>query len=181
MSLTTGGRASGATSTRSNPASSAFALASSIETIPNCSPSPLIRRTGLIRIWSLSRTFCSLMARTSALRSLGHPPGIQPPGASTKKKDPVEPGLNAMTERLSPPSVIQTRRSLRVGGDRKVGGWLPPLPIVSRKIEKPRVRSRLPELRGPHFHPSPPPFRARPTLGPPGPRGKCRLSRSWSA
>lgn len=55
MSLTTGGRASGATSTRSSPRSSARSRASSIETIPTCPPSSSIRRTGLIRICSFIR------------------------------------------------------------------------------------------------------------------------------
>jgi hypothetical protein len=33
-----------------------------METMPICSPSSLIKRIGLIRIWSLTLIFCSLMS-----------------------------------------------------------------------------------------------------------------------
>ena len=62
MSLTTGGRASGATSTRSSPRSKARSRASSIETMPTCPPSSSIRRTGLIRICSFIRIFSWLIS-----------------------------------------------------------------------------------------------------------------------
>src|SRR5215208_1709751 len=55
MILTTGGRAVGATSTRSNPRSIAAAKASSIGSTPSCSPAAVITRTGLIRIIRLTR------------------------------------------------------------------------------------------------------------------------------
>ena len=59
MILTTGGRAVGATSTRSCPRSSANANASSMASTPNCSPSLPITRTGLIRIWRFTLTLFS--------------------------------------------------------------------------------------------------------------------------
>src|SRR5439155_1271951 len=55
MILTTGGRASGATSTRSSPRACAAAMASSIGSTPSCSPSFAITRTGLMRICLLTR------------------------------------------------------------------------------------------------------------------------------
>src|SRR6476620_2067302 len=55
MILTTGGRAVGATSTRSSPRSIAAANASSIGSTPSCSPAAVITRTGLIRIIRLTR------------------------------------------------------------------------------------------------------------------------------
>src|SRR5271155_4793792 len=57
----TGGRSMGETSTKSNPASCATRMASTIGTIPNCSLFSLIRRTGEIRICSLQRNPCWLM------------------------------------------------------------------------------------------------------------------------
>src|SRR3954463_13158280 len=59
MILTTGGRAVGATSTRSSPRSTAAASASSIGSTPNCSPAAVITRTGLIRIIRLTRVLFS--------------------------------------------------------------------------------------------------------------------------
>ena len=56
MILTTGGRAVGATSTRSSPRSSAAASASSIGSTPSCSPVLVMTRTGLMRIIRLTRT-----------------------------------------------------------------------------------------------------------------------------
>src|SRR5262245_24206322 len=56
MILTTGGRAIGATSTRSNPRSCAAASASSTGITPSCSPPGPITRTGLMRICRLTRT-----------------------------------------------------------------------------------------------------------------------------
>src|SRR6266571_3270594 len=55
MILTTGGRASGATSTRSSPRACAAAMASSIGSTPSCSPSFAITRTVLMRICRFSR------------------------------------------------------------------------------------------------------------------------------
>jgi hypothetical protein len=43
------------------PRSTALSRASSIETMPICSPSSAIRRTGLIRICSLTRTLLSVI------------------------------------------------------------------------------------------------------------------------
>lgn len=55
MSLTTGGRAIGATSTRSSSASAASRKASSMRTIPTCSPAGPTSRTSGTRIRSLIR------------------------------------------------------------------------------------------------------------------------------
>ena len=55
MSLTTGGRACGATSTRSSPCSRANCMACSTRTIPTCSPFGPTRRTSGTRIRSLMR------------------------------------------------------------------------------------------------------------------------------
>src|SRR6185295_6342205 len=60
MMRTTIGRASGATSTRSSPDSSAIRRASSIGTTPTCSPSAPMRRTGLRRICWFTRTLSSM-------------------------------------------------------------------------------------------------------------------------
>jgi len=56
----TGGRAVGATSTRSSPASRAWRRASAVETTPTCSSFSLIRRTGEMRICSLWRKFVEI-------------------------------------------------------------------------------------------------------------------------
>src|SRR6266540_2879827 len=61
MILTTGGRASGATSTRSRPRSFAAAIASSIVNTPSWSPLSAITRTGLIRICRLTRVRGALL------------------------------------------------------------------------------------------------------------------------
>src|SRR5258705_6947680 len=61
MILTTGGRASGATSTRSRPRSFAAAIASSIVSTPSWSPLSAITRTGLIRICRLTRVRGALL------------------------------------------------------------------------------------------------------------------------
>src|SRR5439155_23894196 len=61
MILTTGGRASGATSTRSSPRSCAAARASSIVRTPNWSPLSAITRTGLMRICRLTRVRGALL------------------------------------------------------------------------------------------------------------------------
>jgi len=53
MILTTGGRAVGATSTRSSPRSCAAASASSMGRTPSCSPVAVMTRTGLMRIMRL--------------------------------------------------------------------------------------------------------------------------------
>src|SRR5437867_158615 len=55
MIFATGGRASGATSTRSRPRSCAAANASSTVSTPSCAPSGAITRIGLIRICRLTR------------------------------------------------------------------------------------------------------------------------------
>src|SRR4051794_28559114 len=59
----TGGRAWGATSTRSRPASRAMRSASAVETMPTCSSLSLTSRIGEIRICSLWRKFVE-MAQT---------------------------------------------------------------------------------------------------------------------
>src|SRR2546422_257211 len=61
MILTTGGRASGATSTRSRPRSFAAAIASSIVNTPSWSPLSAITRTGLMRICRLTRVRGALL------------------------------------------------------------------------------------------------------------------------
>src|ERR1051326_1211485 len=65
MILQTGGWAVGATSTRSYPNSSAFFSASRVASIPSCSLSGPITRTGEIRISLLTLNFCSAIAHLS--------------------------------------------------------------------------------------------------------------------
>src|SRR5579871_2684180 len=56
----TGGRAVGATSTRSSPASRAIRKASAVETMPTCSSLSFIKRIGEILICSLWRKFVEI-------------------------------------------------------------------------------------------------------------------------
>src|SRR6266567_5469735 len=72
MILTTGGRASGATSTRSRPRCCAAASASSTVITPSCSPSGAITRSGLIRICRFTRVRGALFVLSIA--RCGSPP-----------------------------------------------------------------------------------------------------------
>src|SRR6266550_302021 len=85
MILTTGGRASGATSTRSRPRSFAAAIASSIVNTPSWSPLSAITRTGLIRICRLTRV------RGALLLSMGGSCAIS--FTEVKKADPDYPKI----------------------------------------------------------------------------------------
>ena len=126
INLTTGGRASGATSTRSNPVSSALSRASSMLTIPTCSPSSAMRRMGLIRIWSLTRTFCSLMGQN--LRSWCHSVPISATGQ--QKRPGFDRALEELERANGLPILLQNPAAPHTDWGRKVGGFLPPLPIV---------------------------------------------------
>src|SRR6266571_3240911 len=68
MILTTGGRARGATSTRSRPRSCAAARASSIVKTPSWSPLSAITRTGLMRICRFTRVRGALLLLSSGGR-----------------------------------------------------------------------------------------------------------------
>src|SRR5205814_6367684 len=70
--LTTGGRASGATSTRSSPRCCAAANASSTVITPSCSPSGAITRRGLMRICRFTRVRGALFVLSIA--RCGSPP-----------------------------------------------------------------------------------------------------------
>src|SRR6266516_2428774 len=85
MIFTTGGRASGATSTRSRPRSCAAARASSTVITPSCAPSGAITRRGLIRICLFTRMRGALLFVLSIARCRSPPQrevksGFQPPG-----------------------------------------------------------------------------------------------------
>jgi hypothetical protein len=56
----TGGRAVGATSTRSRPASRAMRSASAVDVLPTFSSAALIRKIGEMRICSLWRKFVEM-------------------------------------------------------------------------------------------------------------------------
>src|SRR5262245_26435435 len=72
----TGGRAVGATSTRSRPASRAMRKASAVEVGPTFSSCALIRKIGEILICSLWRKFVGMAATPKNLaRIVGHAPG----------------------------------------------------------------------------------------------------------
>src|SRR5207245_1193659 len=96
MIFTTGGRASGATSTKSRPRSWAAASASSTVNTPSCAPSGAITRRGLIRICRFTRIRGALLFGLSIAR-------CGPP--QQKKKRIPGPGI-----RVTPP-VIDGRRS----------------------------------------------------------------------
>src|SRR5207244_1489739 len=68
MIFTTGGRASGATSTKSRPRSWAAASASSTVNTPSCAPSGAITRRGLIRICRFTRIRGALLFGLSIAR-----------------------------------------------------------------------------------------------------------------
>jgi AcrR family transcriptional regulator len=74
----TGGRAVGATSTRSRPASRAMRNASAVEVDPTFSSKALIRKIGEILICSLWRKFVGMAATPKNLaRIAGHAPGSE--------------------------------------------------------------------------------------------------------
>src|SRR5439155_1212664 len=117
MIFATGGRASGATSTRSRPRSCAAANASSTVSTPSCAPSGAITRIGLIRICRLTRMrgvllFGFSIARCRSpprerksglqgderLQVVSHDPGKRQMGAGRdevcEKADPLTAALN---------------------------------------------------------------------------------------
>jgi hypothetical protein len=74
MILQTGGLASGATSTRSRSASAATRRASSIRTMPTCSPPGPIKRTSGTRMRSLTRVSVLMGPPSLIFRQLPPPP-----------------------------------------------------------------------------------------------------------
>jgi len=72
--LQTGGLASGATSTRSRSASAATRRASSIRTMPTCSPPGPIKRTSGTRMRSLTRVSVLMGPPSLIFRQLPPPP-----------------------------------------------------------------------------------------------------------
>src|SRR6266849_8736676 len=95
MIFTTGGRASGATSTRSRPRSTAAARASSTGITPNCSPSFEITRTGLMRICRFTRVRGCLLLPVSIARN------GSPPHEGSEKADPESPGIRIVVTKLA--------------------------------------------------------------------------------
>src|SRR3954469_2536790 len=122
MMRQTGGRASGATSTRSRPCSSAISIARSIGMIPTCSPSGLITRTGLMRIWRLTRSF-SLMARLRWGR--GNKNGPEGSGPFHRKRTHVS--LPWASKRARFRSADPAASRPRVGGTDRWEARRPPL------------------------------------------------------
>src|SRR6266496_6790160 len=121
MIFTTGGRASGATSTRSRPRSTAAASASSTVITPSCAPSGAITRSGLIRICRFTRMRGALLFVLSIARCRS------PPQRRKKKRIPV-----AMESALRQPSSAIRRPQPRT---RDTG----------RRSSNPRALSRAPE------------------------------------
>src|SRR5690606_5033731 len=116
MSLATGGRASGATSTRSRSASWARRSASSTRTTPTCSPPGPTRRTSGTRMRSLIRG--SLMCCSSCSSRSAHEEGLRPQvrteasqGRCTAR---AVPETHASSD-LDPAPVALARRSGRGG------------------------------------------------------------------
>src|SRR6266542_3021985 len=103
MIFATGGRASGATSTRSRPLTCAAASASSTVITPSCAPSGPITRMGLIRICRFTRTRGALLLVLSIAR------WCSPPQAK-EKADPRRPGIRRKA------AGVPRRRRLPVGG-----------------------------------------------------------------
>src|SRR5437016_13993657 len=82
MILQTGGRALGATSTRSIPASRALRSASEVEVGPTCVPFSSIRKMGEILICSLWRKFVEMAEISNkhpAARRLASDSGVRTP------------------------------------------------------------------------------------------------------
>src|SRR6266545_878857 len=143
MILTTGGRAIGATSTRSSPRSSAAASASSTAITPNCSPPGPITRTGLMRICRLTRTRFSRSFVDSGRTSF----------CETKKGTSRTPDVPATPTRAEgsaaglkpgPGHAARSERGLRVGEFRS--------PLARRELYLPRpgVSTRLGHCRRRH-------------------------------
>src|SRR5438105_2718551 len=99
MIFATGGRASGATSTRSRPRSWAAANASSTVSTPSCAPSGAITRIGLMRICRFTRTRGALLFGLSIARCRS------PPQEEKKKRTPPASGIRS----TSPPPPSATR------------------------------------------------------------------------
>src|ERR671920_1466373 len=97
MSLTTGGRAMGATSTRSSSESWARRSASPIGTMPTCSPSGPTRRTSGTRIRSLIRG--SVMASPLLL----HGEGLAPAPDADMREAPRATARGAHSPRATSP------------------------------------------------------------------------------
>src|SRR5690606_5739967 len=120
MIRTTGGRAFGATSTRSRPWLSATASASSTDMMPSWTPSAPMTRTGLIRICRFTRTFFSV--------------AIVPPLRVANKKGPAPTG--PFQHRALQPADAGQRRSLLNPAVPRMrtegwGGWMAlPLPVL---------------------------------------------------
>src|SRR5947207_7493042 len=89
MIFATGGRASGATSTRSRPRSWAAANASSTVSTPSCAPSGAITRIGLMRICRFTRTRGALLFGLSIARCRS------PPQEEKKKRTPPASGIRS--------------------------------------------------------------------------------------
>src|SRR6266550_3382127 len=124
MILTTGGRASGATSTRSRPRSCAAARASSIDSTPNWSPLSAITRTGLMRICRLTRVRGALLLLSGRGRCFA-------PGDGVKNADPGCPKI-----RNSSPSGEVSKNPGALSSGEAAGGapFAPAYRIVDGKL-----------------------------------------------
>src|ERR1041384_7079793 len=197
MILTTGGRASGATSTRSRPRSCAAASASSIASTPSCWPSSAIARTGLMRIIRLIRVRgCLLVLLLSGGGSFSPFPLKEKADSSRSRVRECVIGCRLpvlgrgrarpMTENreLTTPSLSRTlerfpahRKGLEVGRHRRPLGLVPPHKLRGghglHKSEALPVPPQPPHRhRGIMLETDPPPIRLG-ALVHPAPRFEC--------
>src|SRR2546425_2666975 len=127
MILATGGRASGATSTRSRPRSTAAASASSTVITPSCSPSGAMTRMGLVRICRFTRMRGALLLVLSIAR-FGSPPQesekrtpAAPESAIASRRPPAEGSRHRNPRALSEPPERRRVRRPRAPAYRIVG------------------------------------------------------------
>lgn len=122
MILQTGGRASGATSTRSRSASRATRNASSTRTIPTCSPPGPMSRTSGTRMRSLMRVSV-LMGPPRSSGVVGRPQAITATPCSTRRprdgispsRGPSRPVTGARVRRFRAKQAFRTRNPLEIG------------------------------------------------------------------
>src|SRR5437016_4277456 len=136
MIFATGGRASGATSTRSRPRSCAAASASSTVSTPSCAPSGAITRIGLIRICRFTRTRGALLFGLSIARCRSPPQRRKEKADSAGSGNPLpSPPLS----RLAEGSGVKSRnpRALSRGEAAGEARAAPACRIVARKLARP--------------------------------------------
>src|SRR5690606_2109652 len=152
MIRTTGGRAFGATSTRSRPWLSAAASASSTGMMPSCAPSALMTRTGLIRICRFTRTLFSIAIvpppewRIKKTRADGSAPATSAPASQCGRRRSL---LN--------PAVPRARtegwggwKALPLPDGQLVENYVPACTMSSQSTRFHRLPHELDELRSRH-------------------------------